>query len=183
MFEDADLIHRYTRADAIRDGVLIDVSAVAQQAGIRYPVALTAAVWAECVAVPPGVECQDEAGRLWDVLPMLRFAAGGESDALLGEIADFLAGTGQPAEPDRVLATILLAHASGGATANRGHLPAALVSWWVPRAAKAIPDPVSRSLTVRETRISAGAASAATLVAMSTDAPAILSPARSISPV
>jgi hypothetical protein len=26
MFENADLIHRYTRADAIRDGVLIDVS-------------------------------------------------------------------------------------------------------------------------------------------------------------
>jgi DNA-binding SARP family transcriptional activator/pimeloyl-ACP methyl ester carboxylesterase len=44
----------------------------------------------------------------------LRFAASGESDALIGEIADFLAGTGQPAEPDRVLATILLAHASGG---------------------------------------------------------------------
>ncbi len=43
----------------------------------------------------------------------LRFAAGGESDALIGEIAGFLAGTGQPAEPDRVLATILLAHAAG----------------------------------------------------------------------
>ena len=35
---------------------------------------LTAAVWARCVAVPPGVLCQDEAGRLWDVLTMLRFA-------------------------------------------------------------------------------------------------------------
>jgi len=44
----------------------------------------------------------------------LRFAPGGESDALIGEIADFLAGTGQPAEPDRVLATILVAHAAGG---------------------------------------------------------------------
>jgi hypothetical protein len=30
MFEDADLIHRYSRADAIRDGVLIDVSATAK---------------------------------------------------------------------------------------------------------------------------------------------------------
>jgi DNA-binding SARP family transcriptional activator/pimeloyl-ACP methyl ester carboxylesterase len=44
----------------------------------------------------------------------LRFAADRESDALIGEIADFLAGTGQPAEQDRVLATILLAHAAGG---------------------------------------------------------------------
>ena len=68
MFEEADLIHSYTRADALRDGVLIDVSAVAREAGIRYPVALTQAVWERCVAVPPGVRCQDEAGRLWDVL-------------------------------------------------------------------------------------------------------------------
>jgi hypothetical protein len=79
MFENADLIHRYTRADAIRDGVLIDVSATAREAGFKYPVALTAAAWARCVAVPPGVVCQDEAGRLWDVLTMLRFAVRGES--------------------------------------------------------------------------------------------------------
>ena len=43
----------------------------------------------------------------------LRFAGGGESDALIREIGDFLAGIGQPAGPDRVLATILLAHAEG----------------------------------------------------------------------
>ncbi len=64
MFEDADLIHRYTRANAIADGALIDVSAVAREAGITYPVALTSAAWGRCVTVPPGVECQDEAGRL-----------------------------------------------------------------------------------------------------------------------
>ena len=76
MFENADLIHRYTRAQAIEDGVLIDVSAVAREAGLRYPVALTCGAWARCVAVPPGVECQDEAGRLWDVLFLLRLAIG-----------------------------------------------------------------------------------------------------------
>src|SRR5215831_3962829 len=76
MFDESDLIHRYTRADAIRDGVLIDVSAVAREAGIRYPVALTRAVWERCVTVPPGVVCQDEAGRLWDVLFLLRCAIG-----------------------------------------------------------------------------------------------------------
>jgi hypothetical protein len=48
--------------------LLIDVSAVAREAGLRYPVALTSAAWGRCVTVPPGVECQDEAGRLWDVL-------------------------------------------------------------------------------------------------------------------
>jgi hypothetical protein len=72
MSENADLIHRYSRADALRDGVLIDVTAIAREAGIRYPVALTAAVWEKCVKVPPGVECQYEAGRLWDVVWMLR---------------------------------------------------------------------------------------------------------------
>ena len=45
MFENADLIHQYTRADAIRDGALIDVSATAREAGFKFPVALTAAVW------------------------------------------------------------------------------------------------------------------------------------------
>jgi hypothetical protein len=74
MFENAEVIHRYTRADALRDGVLIDVSAVAREAGIRYPVALTCTVWERCVDVPPGVVCQDEAGRLWDVVWMLRCA-------------------------------------------------------------------------------------------------------------
>ena len=74
MFDDADLIHRYTRADAIRDSVLIDVSATAKEAGFKFPVALTAAVWSKCVEVPPGVASQDEAGRLWDVLTLLRFA-------------------------------------------------------------------------------------------------------------
>ncbi len=79
MFENIDPIHKYTRADAIADGVLIDVSATATEAGFKYPVALTSTVWAKCVAVPPGVLCQDEAGRLWDVLTMLRFAVRGSN--------------------------------------------------------------------------------------------------------
>ena len=58
------LIHAYSRSQTLEDGVLIDVRDVVREAGIRYPVALTAAVWERCVAVPPGVVCQDEAGRL-----------------------------------------------------------------------------------------------------------------------
>jgi hypothetical protein len=75
MFQPDDIIHRYTRVQALADGVLIDVSATAREAGIRWPVALTRAVWERCVAVPPGVVCQDEAGRLWDVLFLLALAA------------------------------------------------------------------------------------------------------------
>ena len=44
MFENADLIRRYSRAHALRNGVLIDVSAAAKEAGFKYPVALTVAV-------------------------------------------------------------------------------------------------------------------------------------------
>lgn len=72
MFENAEVISRYTRVQAIKDGVLKDVSATAREAGILYPVAVTAAVWAECIGVPEGVTCQDEQGRLWDVVWMLR---------------------------------------------------------------------------------------------------------------
>ncbi len=77
MFDDADLIHSYTRADALRDGVLVDVTATAREAGFRFPVALTRAAWERCVAGTPGVGCQDESGRLWDLLWMLRCAIRG----------------------------------------------------------------------------------------------------------
>src|SRR5512142_1274584 len=68
------LIFSYTRAQAIADGVLKDVSQLAKEAGFRFPVAVTAGVWAEYVAVPDGVAGQDETGRLWDILNMLRFS-------------------------------------------------------------------------------------------------------------
>ena len=69
-----DVFHAYTRQQAIADGVLIDVSTPAREAGFRFPVAVTSAVWAEYVAVPDGAEGQDESGRLWDILWMLRHA-------------------------------------------------------------------------------------------------------------
>jgi hypothetical protein len=68
MFDNADLILQHTHAQAIADGVLIDVSATAREAGFCFPVTFSRAVWERCVAVPPGVICQDEAGRLWDLL-------------------------------------------------------------------------------------------------------------------
>src|SRR5512142_2162092 len=71
------LIFSYTRARAIADGVLIDVSELAKEAGFRFPVAVTSGVWAECVRVPEGVTGQDERGRLCDVLNVLRVAIAG----------------------------------------------------------------------------------------------------------
>jgi len=69
-----DVISTYSRAQAIEDGMLIDVSETAQEAGFKYPIALTAAAWADCVAWTENDNekqtYQDESGRLWDVLYM-----------------------------------------------------------------------------------------------------------------
>lgn len=74
MFREQDLVCTYTRARAIEDGVLVDCTAVAAEAGIRVPVAITRATWEKYVKVPRGVECQDEEGRLWDIVWMLAAA-------------------------------------------------------------------------------------------------------------
>lgn len=69
-----DIIYSYTRAQALADGVQVDVSKTATEAGIRFPVFLTRTVFNAYVTVPPNVEGQDEDGRLWDIVWMLRFA-------------------------------------------------------------------------------------------------------------
>lgn len=69
-----EVIYRYTRTQAIEDGVLVDVSETAREAGFRWPVAMTSAAWADCVAWSEEDNhrqvYQDESGRLWDVLWM-----------------------------------------------------------------------------------------------------------------
>ena len=44
-----EIIYVYTRAQALEDGVLIDVSDTAREAGFKCPVALTSAAYADCV--------------------------------------------------------------------------------------------------------------------------------------
>ena len=68
------LVYSYTRAQAVADGVQIEVTKVAQEAGIRLPMFLTRSVYDAFVTVPPNVTGQDEAGRLWDIVWMTRFA-------------------------------------------------------------------------------------------------------------
>jgi hypothetical protein len=69
-----DVISIYTRAQAIEDGQLIDVSETAREAGFTLPVAMTATVWSDCVAWTQDDNVkqayQDESGRLWDILFM-----------------------------------------------------------------------------------------------------------------
>jgi hypothetical protein len=89
-------IYSYTRAQAITDGVLVDLTSVTDdkgqrlcpQAGFKVPVAMTRTAWAKTVEAggtwkPEGdgesLELkggQSLTGRLWDVLRMLRVACG-----------------------------------------------------------------------------------------------------------
>ena len=69
-----EVIYAYTRKQALADGVQVEVTQTAQEAGIKFPMFLTRAVWDAYVAVPEGVTAQDEAGRLWDIVWMTRFA-------------------------------------------------------------------------------------------------------------
>ncbi len=75
-----EIIHTYSRQQAIEDGFLVDVTKIAKEAGFKYPVALTHAAYEACVAwndadsERKGLP-QDESGRLWDVLYMAMFSA------------------------------------------------------------------------------------------------------------
>lgn len=74
-----EVISSYTRAQAIANGVLIDVSEAANQLGFRVPVAMTSAAWGDCVEWSESDNCppfhQDQASRLAEVLIAARAAA------------------------------------------------------------------------------------------------------------
>ena len=73
-----NVISTYTRAQAIEDGVLIDAGPLAKETGFKSPVALTSAVWADCVAWTDDDNqkqvYQNQSGRLWDTLHMAAYA-------------------------------------------------------------------------------------------------------------
>ncbi len=69
-----DLIYAYSRKQALADGVLVDVSEMATEAGFKYRTAVTRSVWCRYVEVPKACPWQDEKGRLWDILWMLHVA-------------------------------------------------------------------------------------------------------------
>lgn len=81
IFADAEVIHTYSRAQAIEDGVLVDLrqgdlAEVVENAGIKYPIAATVEVFSECIDLTDAAKRagNDIKGRLWDVLWMLKNA-------------------------------------------------------------------------------------------------------------
>jgi len=70
MNEDDQIISRYTRAQAIEDGVLVDVSQQAKETGLLIPTVITDHVHNVLKHIPKESAGQDYRGRLHDVLWM-----------------------------------------------------------------------------------------------------------------
>ena len=72
------MIYAYSRAQAIEDGELVDVSDIAKRSGFKIPVAVTRAVWDQYIEWTDTDNdrqtIQDKSGRLCDVLWMLYLA-------------------------------------------------------------------------------------------------------------
>jgi hypothetical protein len=77
-------IYVYSRAQAVEDGVLVDITRMAKEAGFKIPVAVTHAVWDEYIdwtnEDSKRQTQQDLTGRLWDILWMLHLACRHNSD-------------------------------------------------------------------------------------------------------
>lgn len=73
MFRDFETIHTYTRAEAIADGVLIDLTASYPNEAklFKFPVACTSSVWEliDAAAKSPR-QGNTHAGIIWDILYM-----------------------------------------------------------------------------------------------------------------
>ena len=87
LWRDAPIISRYTRRQAIEDGVLVQLSGsgyvgdewipkMCREAGFNFPIAMTTEVFFDCVDVHKNADnamCDIE-GRLWDILWMIKLA-------------------------------------------------------------------------------------------------------------
>lgn len=74
-FEDFEVIDVYSRTEAIDDGFLVDLSSIARESGIRYPVAVTSTVYADCIAFPVWSEGVDERERAIDLMTTIQALA------------------------------------------------------------------------------------------------------------
>lgn len=64
------VISTYTRAQALEDGFLVDYSNMANEAGFKYPLAVTREVYNRYIYWPAEKTGQDVEGRAWDVVFM-----------------------------------------------------------------------------------------------------------------
>ncbi len=94
-------IHTYSRAEAIEDGILIDVTETAKEAGIKYPVAVTAELYNYIEPTETEQEQgQDLQGRLWDTLYLFTLAARKTEGPLMQYCVNYVRE-----QPDRTVKT------------------------------------------------------------------------------
>lgn len=67
---DMPLVHTYSRAEALADGSLIDVTEMAKEAGFRVHTVITRALHETISNIPEYALGESYEGRLWDVLWM-----------------------------------------------------------------------------------------------------------------
>lgn len=108
LFDGAPIISAYTVADAVADGLFHPApDQIRREAGYRCPVIFTQEAWAYAIQWDDDdPRLQDETGRLWDVLMMMRRAAQ-QAIRAVGERAQFkfvavprLAGDGLPSQEE-----------------------------------------------------------------------------------
>lgn len=97
-----EVIYTYTRAQALEDGVLVDVSDLAREASFIFPVALTERLYHGYIvpAIALVAEGQSIAGRLWDLLTVLRWTIHrSKDDRYLPFSVLFIISPGSPPVP------------------------------------------------------------------------------------
>ena len=100
------VIYAYTRAQAIADGVLVDVTETAKEVGFKLPVAITEALHNRLTPTKADQAIgQDYDGRLWDVLWVAAFTIklaerNSETLAFTVEQQEVDAKSGQPKKVD-----------------------------------------------------------------------------------
>ncbi|WP_394793125.1 DUF6573 family protein [Armatimonas sp.] len=103
-----NLIYSYTRAQAIEDGVLVEVGPIAQEAGYRVSVALTAELWGKLNAIPEDSADSLE-GRLWDLLFMGMLAMKRQKSPAQELFYEFLLQLGKLPEQPRLVKVKMVA--------------------------------------------------------------------------
>jgi len=92
LFENAPVIFSYTRAQAIEDGVLVDLTEWAKETGFRIPVACTSTVWDRYIVPPPKTNGLGQSGRgrahdfLWMLYNSIRSSKAAGHDQLQFEV-------------------------------------------------------------------------------------------------
>lgn len=97
IFNEADIIFRYSRKQAMRDGVLVDCTNadfgdLARKLGIKINLAMTSGAWDATIGGidEPLSAGQSIEGRMWDVLYAFRYAiakGGTDTDRVFFKVA------------------------------------------------------------------------------------------------